>query len=320
MFERIPFTRTQADTPLTSRHLSREAVEKGGYDPDNIMNAEFWIMGSTESFLRPPITDFARDNLFHMQTFDLFHYKKGSFTRRKDYRSYLLIYTYSGTAQLEYSGRKYTLNAFDGAFIDCRRPHYYAALTDWDVAVLHFDGPLAGYMHDEMKKMSVTFHEPTTGHFQQMLEELLTIYNSPSLQRDLRAAHRIEGMLLHLLVSGANIALAKREVPMSVQEAMKHMEDNYAQDISLDDLARVTNTNKYHLAKEFKKYTSFSPHDYLIRLRVNQARILLKSTTLPVVKIAHSVGVRDINNFNYLFKTRVGQTPMEYRNSPDFIP
>ena len=110
MFERIPFTHTQADTPLTSRHLSREAVEKGGYDPDNIMNAEFWIMGSTESFLRPPITDFARDNLFHMQTFDLFHYKKGSFTRRKDYRSYLLIYTYSGTAQLEYSGRKYTLN------------------------------------------------------------------------------------------------------------------------------------------------------------------------------------------------------------------
>ena len=38
-----------------------------------------------------------------------------------------------------------------------------------------------------------------------MLEELLTIYNSPSLQRDLRAAHRIEGMLLHLLVSGADL-------------------------------------------------------------------------------------------------------------------
>ena len=126
-------------------------------------------------------------------------------------------------------------------------------------------------------------------------------------------------MLLHLLIINANIALAKHEVPRSVQEAMKYLEDHYAEDISLDKLSDLTATSKYHLAKEFKKYTSFSPHDYLIRLRINQARILLKTSSLPVVKIAHSVGFRDINNFNYLFKSRVGKTPLEYRNSPDFI-
>ena len=320
MFEGIPFTRTETKHPLTSRLVTEETIRKGDYDPENLLNAEFRIEGATDAFLRPPISDFAKQHLFHLQAFNIFYYKKGSFTRRKNYHSFLLLYTYRGSAQLEYGGRRYSLNQFDGAWIDCRRSHAYTAVTDWDVAVLHFDGPLASYMHSEMMKTgSTVFHEPTTGHFQQMLEELLTIYNSPSLQRDLRAAHRIEGMLLHLLIINANIALAKHEVPRSVQEAMKYLEDHYAEDISLDKLSDLTATSKYHLAKEFKKYTSFSPHDYLIRLRINQARILLKTSSLPVVKIAHSVGFRDINNFNYLFKNRVGKTPLEYRNSPDFI-
>ena len=320
MFDGIPFTHTETTHPLSNRLITEETMRKGTYDPDNLLNAEFRIEGATDAFLRPPIAEFAKEHLFHMQAFNIFYYKKGSYTKRKNYHSFLLLYTYAGLAQLEYGGRRYMLNQYDGAFIDCRRPHVYTALSSWNVAVLHFDGPLAAYFHSEMAKTgSMVFHEPTTGHFQQMLEELLNIYNSPSLQRDLRAAHRIEGMLLHLLVINSNIALAKREVPRSIQEAMKYIEDNYAQDISLDKLAEMTATNKYHLAKEFKKYTSFSPHDYLIRLRINQARILLKTSTLPVVKIAHAVGVRDINNFNYLFKSRVGKTPIEYRNSPDFI-
>ncbi len=322
MFEGIPFTHTQTTAPLSSQKMDQEKLQSS-YDDEAVQavqHAEFRISGSVDAFLRPPISDFAKNQLFHMQAFNIFHYDRGSFTRRSHYPSYLLLYTYEGSARLEYMGRKRTLNAFDGALIDCRQPHLYTALTDWHVAILHFDGPLAAHMHSELVKTgSVVFHEPTTGHFHQMLEELLNIYNSPSLQRDLRAAHRIEGLLLHLLVINSSIALAKGEVPISVQKAMKHMEDHYPDPISLDDLARITATDKFHLAKEFKRYTSFSPHDYLIRLRINQARILLKTTTLPVVKIAHAVGIHDINNFNYLFKSRMGKTPTAYRASPDFI-
>ena len=321
MFEGIPFTHTETTRPLTSKQVTEETLRRGQYDSGAIKDAEFIIEGAVDAFLRPPITDFAKESLFYMQAFNIFHYKRGSFTQRKNYPSYLLLYTYGGTAQMEYGGRKSMLNQYDGALIDCRQSHVYTAITEWDVAVLHFDGPMAAHFHSEMQKTgSMMFHEPTTGHFQQMLEELLTIYNSPSLQRDLRAHHRIEGMLLHLLISNSNIALAKKEVPRSIQEAMKYLEDHYTADISLDRLAQITSTSKYHLAKEFKKYTNFSPHDYLIRLRINQARILLKTSTLPVVKVAHAVGIRDINNFIYLFKNRMGKTPLEYRNSPDFIP
>lgn len=46
---------------------------------------------------------------------------------------------------------------------------------------------------------------------------------------------------------------------------------------------------------------------------------MLKSTTLPANKIAHSVGIHDINNFIYLFKNWIGMTPIQYRNSADIL-
>lgn len=320
MFEGVQFTHTEAPQVLTSSQVTIDTLHSEKFDPDNLLNSEFSISGSVDTFTCPPIIDFALKRLFHLQSFGIFHYKKGSFTKRKDYHSFLLLYTYGGSAKLEYCGKKYNLGQYDGAFIDCRKQHIYTATADWDVAVMHFDGPLAPYMYSEMEKTGGTvFHEPDTGHFQQMIEELLGIYSSPSLQRDLRAHHRIEGMLLHLLVISSNINLSRNDVPRSIQTAMKYMEDNFTRDISLDDLASIVSTSKYHFAKEFKKYIGFTPHDYLISLRINRAKALLKTTDMPVNKIAAIVGVSDINNFNYLFKKRLGMTPLQYRSSSDFI-
>ena len=320
MFDGIYFTKAVLSKPVSSDRLPPNAYDEKKYDEDNLRHSEFFISGSTDAFLRPPITDYAKDNLYFMQAFNIFHYEKGSFTRRCNYNSFLILYTYSGTGYVEYEGKKYTLNTGDGVFIDCRKAHYYKAVENWDVAVFHFRGGFSEHMSAEYEKHgSVMFHEAPDGRFHRYLEELVSIYDSSSLQRDLRANHCIDGILLYLVMLNSSLAISKNDVPRNVQSAMKYMEQNYAKDISLDDLAGLTNNNKYHLAKEFKKYTSFSPHDYLIRLRINQAKILLKSTSLPVVKIAHSVGIHDINNFNYLFKKRVGKTPVQYRNSAGML-
>ena len=321
MFEGIRFTHSSITGFLSSKQISREFIRDNKMDPENIYNSEFSIGGSTDGFLRPPITDFAREHLFHMQAFNVFYYAKDSFTRRKDYNSFLVLYTYGGTASLEYNGKKYTMNEGDGAFIDCHKSHFYSAITKWDVAVLHMNGPLVPYIFaDYEKKGSIVFHEPLTGSFQKKLEEILQVYSTSSLQRDLLASYSLEGLLLHLLGSKSGEAATRNDIPLSVQTSMRYIEENYAKYICLDDLASLTATSKYHLAKEFKRFTGFTPHDYLIRIRINQARILLKTTAIPICKISHMVGIHDINNFNYLFKKRMGKTPGDYRSFPDFIP
>ena len=320
MFDSISFLHSETSHPITSRQISDAALKSGKYDHENLVNSDFYIVGSADAFRPVPITAYARENLFYMQAFTVFDYRKGSFTRRQNFHSFLILYTLSGVGQVEYGGQTTELHAGDGMFIDCRKPHYYEAAEDWKVAVFHFRGPLAEHYLEEYEKMGqLRFHEEFTGRFARYLEQILEIYDSPQLYRDLRASHAIDGMLLYLTIQASKVAIQRQNVPRFVQQAMKHMEENFAQPISLDFLAELTQTNKFHLVKEFKHYTGFSPNDYLIWVRINQAKLLLKTTTLPAVKIAHSVGVHDINNFNYLFKKRVGTTPIRYRNNGDYI-
>ena len=320
MFDGISFIHAKTDKPITSKHISDETLKSGKYDPENLANSEFYILGSTDSFRPVPVTDFAKANLFYMQAFTIFHYRKGSYTRRQNFHSYLVLYTYEGAAEVEYCGKKMELKPGDGILIDCRKPHYYAASEDWKVAVLHVQGPLGSHYTQQQEKLGqFIFHEGTNGRFHGYLEQLLSIYDSPGLNRELRASHCIDGLLLHILTLTSDSASRRQDVPQSIRTILHYIERHFTEDISLDCLADLTATNKYHLAKEFKRYTGFSPHDYLIWLRINQAKVMLKTTRLPAVKIAHEVGIHDINNFNYLFKKRVGITPIQYRNSADYI-
>ena len=320
MFEGISFLNIKTDRPITSRQVTEEALKSGKYDSENLRNSDFSIYGSAESFPAIPISDFAKSNLLYMQSFTIFNYKKGSYTRRSNFRSYLVLYTYDGVGEVEYLERTHRLGAGEGIIIDCKKPHYYEAVSDWRVGVLHIDGPLAEYYCDEYHRNErPVFFEEINGRFHRYIEKILDVYNSPTPYRDLRAHHAINSMLLYLTILSSNLSIHKKDLPHHVQSAMKYIEEHYSEDVSLDILASVAKINKFYLSKEYKRYTGFSPHDYLIWLRINHAKVMLTTTDMPASKIAHTVGIHDINNFNYLFKKRVGMTPIQYRTSLDYI-
>lgn len=320
VFEKITFIHTEIQQPLGSQSFSSEKYHKSHYDDENLANSEFYIQGSIDAFRSPVITDFAKHHLYYLQAFDIFHYQKGSFTRRKNFSSFLILYTYSGTGTLEYEGKTYVLSPGNGAFIDCQKPHYYEATEDWVVGVFHFTGPLSSYLYLEFAESGkIVFQETAAKDFQRYLEQILITYNTPDLHRELKAAHQIETLLLHLLSANTENSVSGSNMPDSVRQAVKYLEDHFEESISLDELASLINVNKFYLSKEFKKYTGFSPYDYLIHQRINYAKFLLKTTDLPAVKIAHQVGIHDINNFYYLFDKKVGMTPIQYRRHGEMV-
>lgn len=317
MIEHITFARTDTQHPLTFRKVSDQSVKENHYNADAIANARFLISGSADSFEKPPITDFAMQHLYHMEDFTRFYYKKGSFTERKNFHSYLIGYTYSGQGRLKYAGKEYTLTEGDGFYINCMDYHYYEADSAvWDTVILHLGGPLMPYHHQQyMQYPSVVFHESISGNVQGYLEELLTLYSQPVPNRDWQVSACLDNLLGHLLKLQAAAASLGSSLPENLQYLLKYMDHNFDQSLSLDFLADFAGMSKYYLAREFKKYTGFSPNNYLISLRINRVKSLLKNTTLPAVKIAHEVGIHDINNFNNLFKKKTGMTPIQYRNT-----
>ncbi len=92
-----------------------------------------------------------------------------------------------------------------------------------------------------------------------------------------------------------------------------HLEQHYADHITLDELAGIGCMSRRSLTREFKKALACSPIDYLIRIRVTRAMELLRDATLSITEAAFRVGFQDSNYFTRQCRAITGHRPSELR-------
>ena len=100
-----------------------------------------------------------------------------------------------------------------------------------------------------------------------------------------------------------------------VLEAIRHIERNYAREITLRELSATVHQSPFHLARRFKQVTGVSPHQYLIEVRLKAARALLDagSGRRSLAEVAAAVGFADQSHLTRHFKRRFGVTPRQLR-------
>ena len=84
-------------------------------------------------------------------------------------------------------------------------------------------------------------------------------------------------------------------------------------DISLGDLADLTDSSPWHFCRQFKRATGLAPRQYLIWHRLEKAKDLLQKSELTIAEVAQLAGFFDQSHFVKQFKSRVGVTPKDYR-------
>jgi AraC family transcriptional regulator len=97
--------------------------------------------------------------------------------------------------------------------------------------------------------------------------------------------------------------------------AVQFIQERFADDIALADIAAAARVSPYHLARVFKQATGMSPHQYLIQVRVNNARALLMAGAgkRSVADVAEAVGFADQSHLTRHMKRLLGVTPGEVR-------
>lgn len=98
-----------------------------------------------------------------------------------------------------------------------------------------------------------------------------------------------------------------------VLSVMRYIEHQYAEDLSIQQIADELNVNVNHLTSVFRHETGCTPNAYIRQVRTKQAAHLLVSTDLNIQDISNRVGVLDANYFIKLFKKEYAMTPSEYR-------
>jgi len=82
----------------------------------------------------------------------------------------------------------------------------------------------------------------------------------------------------------------------------------------IDDLARETGLSSSHFRSIFRRETGLSAGQWLTRMRMIEARRLLRESPWPVKQIASTIGYSDVVAFHRAFKRSTGETPAAYRN------
>lgn len=94
---------------------------------------------------------------------------------------------------------------------------------------------------------------------------------------------------------------------------LKYIEQNYANDITLEELAGIAGYSTYHFSRIFKKYSNTTFINFLNRRRIKAAEVLLLESGSSITDVAMQVGFASLTTFNRVFKSINGCTPSEYK-------
>ncbi len=99
----------------------------------------------------------------------------------------------------------------------------------------------------------------------------------------------------------------------SIARAQHYIEQHYAENITLKTLAAIGHMSVTSFNRNFKKEIGITPIEYLIEVRINASKLLLKRRELSVTEVALRSGFGSASHFSSCFAERVGATPQEYR-------
>jgi AraC family transcriptional regulator len=129
----------------------------------------------------------------------------------------------------------------------------------------------------------------------------------------------IETALANILITSFN-AFAPRSIsgkggmaPHVLRRVVEFMHANIDKQIGLKDLADCAGLSLSHFSLQFRVSTNQSPHQYMLRLRVERSKQLLIDPRLSVLDVGLEVGFRNQQHFATVFRNSVGVPPSVYR-------
>jgi AraC family transcriptional regulator len=212
----------------------------------------------------------------------------------------------------------------DGQAVFCPRREWHNIRWDEGISVLSIRIPDSAFMEAAPERLTdrslefVPTHVVTDDRLAHLLfaldAERARGYSAGKLFVDC-----IETALANLLLTSFN-TVAPRSIPRKggmaprvLRRVVEFMHANLDKQIGLKDLADCAGLSLSHFSFQFRASTNQSPHQYMLRLRVERSKELLADSRLSVLDVGLEVGFRNQQHFATVFRNSVGVPPSVYR-------
>lgn len=99
-----------------------------------------------------------------------------------------------------------------------------------------------------------------------------------------------------------------------INKACEYIAENCHKNISLDEVAQTVHLSRFYFSRLFKQEMGCNFVDYISKIRIDRAKLLLKNSDYNGVRIAAEVGYQDASYFSRVFRQATDMTPNQYRN------
>ena len=237
---------------------------------------------------------------------------------------YLFHYIISGTGTLMADNAKgetqtYSIKSGQGFLIFPGQITTYIADQNlpWEYVWIEFDGLRVKEALDltELSVSTPVYHSHSKDLREQLMNEMLYIVHHAK-----ESPFHLIGHLYLFLDYLTQSAKSKKLVQSSkmsdyyIKEAINYIEQNFQNNITIEDIAAVCGINRSYFGKIFRNSIGRSPQEFLMNYRMVKATELLKLTSLSIADIGSAVGYENQLHFSRAFKTIYGVSPREWRN------
>lgn len=234
-------------------------------------------------------------------------------------RDYYLIHVITkGRGVYNARGTKYALKKGDAFLIHPNEVTMYTAdLEDpWEYSFFSFSGAMA---EDLLPMMGFTGDRLVLPCAVDEIAELITdcisrIDSATPIDRLVSLEHLFR-IVTAFSRNNPQIFTDEMQVNQYIRKAIAYIELNYANNITVNDLAKALAIDRSYLYRVFKNGTGMSPKEYLSTYRLNVARSLLEETNHSIAQVALSAGFFSFSAFYRSFVQKYGQSPREFQNA-----
>ena len=240
-------------------------------------------------------------------------------------QEYLLVSVQSGTVSFQYRNARFSGQVVGGMLLVIEPGETWTCQPK-DVTFHHISIDPAWLqrfatemIHREKSLPHFPNHPLFDPSLSRAVRDLAARSQAPAsrLQQEETLLHLLTSLLLSHAEDAETVPRPGWEQP-GIKRTKEYLQEHYAEEVSLQELARLANLSPSHFSSVFRQVVGLPPHAYQTKLRLVQAKTLL-AQGCDVGSVAHATGFFDQSHFTQQFKRYYQMTPGSYCKTARFF-
>ena len=241
-----------------------------------------------------------------------------------------IILILEGSYLVTINGIPYHLHAKDILFIAPGELHEMTEQSEGSHMVMQYNYSLINNLNDFrlyiaiLQSVKYISAETAPDIHSEIFELLLQIKDEHASKADFGNALTYSCLLrIYVLLARKYTKLTSRfpditlnknqEYILKFSQIFTYINNNYTEDIGLEEISSLAGFSKFHFSRLFKQFTNMSLNDYINHKRISEAEVLLTNPNLSITEVSLQSGFNCLSTFNRVFKSVKDCTPSEFK-------